>query len=162
VPHTISGVLIASPLRADIADAFDLRPQLQYESLSFLPVDHYYTAYWAHRLGIAEQFPIADGVPLTFPREHVLIAMLRDSTGIEQPDFAIVMTEYFGGIGGQWALPFRAAQPQAYCSINAALAGLGVQRRDDCDEFDTVGLGAYRSNPDYLDKYVDLCDDLGL
>ena len=29
------------------------------------------------------------------------------------------------------------------------------------DEFDTVGLGAHRTQPDYLGRYVDLCDQLG-
>jgi hypothetical protein len=30
------------------------------------------------------------------------------------------------------------------------------------DEFDGIGLGHHRSSPDDLDRYVDLCHELGL
>ena len=30
------------------------------------------------------------------------------------------------------------------------------------DEFATVGLGRHRRSPEYLDRYVDLCDELGV
>ncbi|MBB2909791.1 hypothetical protein FHS43_001037 [Streptosporangium becharense] len=30
------------------------------------------------------------------------------------------------------------------------------------DEFDTIGLGTFRSNPDHRDRYIELCDELGV
>lgn len=43
-----------------------------------------------------------------------------------------------------------------------ALKYLGVEKGEHHDEFDAVGLGKYRSNPDYLEKYRDLADELGI
>ena len=31
-----------------------------------------------------------------------------------------------------------------------------ISQKDNMDEFDTVGLGSVRKQPDLLDKYVDL------
>jgi hypothetical protein len=39
------------------------------------------------------------------------------------------------------------------------LRALGIARRSDLDEFDTVGLSRHRSSPRHLDRYVALCDD---
>ena len=46
--------------------------------------------------------------------------------------------------------------------INDALAFFGVIKKDNLDEFDTVGLSNYRSAPEYLIKYIDLADELGV
>ncbi|MBF6137321.1 hypothetical protein IU501_30560 [Nocardia otitidiscaviarum] len=47
-------------------------------------------------------------------------------------------------------------------TINAALRAFGVTAAPGSDEFDTVGLADHRSSPDYLDRYIDLCDDMGV
>lgn len=47
-------------------------------------------------------------------------------------------------------------------SINEALRALGVSRRKGVDEFDTGGLGADRHSPEYLERYVELCNELGV
>jgi len=39
---------------------------------------------------------------------------------------------------------------------------LGVTPRFWRDAWDTIGLASYRRNPDYLERYVELCDELGL
>jgi hypothetical protein len=44
---------------------------------------------------------------------------------------------------------------------NHALRVLGVRAVAGADEFDTVGLGRHRRTPACLDRYEDLCDDLG-
>ncbi|HEY0737835.1 MAG TPA: hypothetical protein VGD69_23150 [Herpetosiphonaceae bacterium] len=85
-------------------------------------------------------------------------------TGIQEPVFAIILTDYFGGAGEQWAQVYRGSKvvnPQIR-TINQALAQLGVVTSPGMDEFDTVGLGNYRSQPEYLEKYRDLADTLGV
>lgn len=71
---------------------------------------------------------------------------------------AYISTDYFGGSGNQSAKVFMnnkkildqddefdwRAKP-----INSALKLLGVERISGYDEFDTVGLGNFRSNEDF-------------
>lgn len=64
---------------------------------------------------------------------------------------AYVETEYFGGVGTQSAIAWRGRKtivgPAAgESAINAALRGIGASRAEAMDEFDSVGLGRYRSN----------------
>ncbi|GIH92886.1 hypothetical protein ACFFMN_21685 [Planobispora siamensis] len=81
-----------------------------------------------------------------------------------KPQFAIIRTEYHAGMGSQWGVAFAGERRLTgdEASINEALAALGVQASASADEFDTIGLGGFRSNPEYLDRYADLCDELGV
>lgn len=157
--HNVCGIFVAAPLLAEVAAGYDLYPALRHQQVSFLPIDHYYAAYWAHRLGIHGLFPIDGDVPSVFPAQRVRLRLMRESTGLDAPDFAIVMTEYFGGVGGQWALPCIGGEPQPVCSVNRALTMLGVVPEAGLDAFDTVGLGRYRHNPEYLETYAALCEE---
>ncbi|MEU3690428.1 hypothetical protein [Streptomyces narbonensis] len=56
----------------------------------------------------------------------------------------------------------RAALTPDRATINQALAALGVKGTATVDEFEVIGLGGFRSNPDYLQAYVALCDELGV
>jgi hypothetical protein len=81
--------------------------------------------------------------------------------------FALVLTDYFGGVGDQWACLYDASggRDPAVHTINDALRALGVRRGgsgDFVDEFDAVGLGAHRHTPERLEQYEALCDELGL
>ena len=69
-----------------------------------------------------------------------------------------ITTDYFGGPGSQSAKVFInnkkvLEQDDEYDfqlnPINSALKVLGVQKRGGMDEFDTIGLGSYRSNSDF-------------
>ena len=71
---------------------------------------------------------------------------------------AKIRTDYFGGIGCQSAKVFENGkkilnQDDEYDSrlnpINSALKLLGVVRKGNMDEFDTIGLGSYRNNRDF-------------
>lgn len=79
---------------------------------------------------------------------------------------AYIQTAYFGGAGSQsaalWiggALAMKPAQleqqaagnrARATWPINAALRGLGLQSAAGLDEFDSFGLGHYRTHADIL------------
>jgi hypothetical protein len=71
--------------------------------------------------------------------------------------FAIIETDYFGGLGDQAAAVYRGDSevmvPMSGASgpINEALRVLGVRRAVGMDEFDTVGLGRFRDFDDLID-----------
>lgn len=70
-----------------------------------------------------------------------------------------IETDYFGGFGDQSAKLFRGkkilidldTRIDPVCSpINEALKMMGgVERKSGMDEFDTIGLGRYRTNEDF-------------
>ena len=87
-----------------------------------------------------------------------------DDTGIQSIayfqkfDFpvAYISTDYFGGAGEQKAAVYVKGKLVElnygdYQPINVALAFLGVKKEGDKDEFDTVGLGKYRTDDDWVD-----------
>jgi hypothetical protein len=67
-------------------------------------------------------------------------------------------TEYFGGTGNQFAIVFENGKvifgpaKSTIGSINEGLRLLGVRRKPDYDEFDSIGLGQYRFTDDWLNK----------
>jgi hypothetical protein len=94
--------------------------------------------------------------------------------GIEENDLlkerliASISTDYFGGCGNQSATvwlngnviyeigdeEFPRSSP-----INEALRLLGVKRKEGMDEFDTIGLGNYRSHKDFEDVEEEIIDE---
>jgi hypothetical protein len=104
---------------------------------------------------------------------HGIVALL-DWSGIDQKDLlsnrliATISTDYFGGCGNQSASvtldgkiifevddnDFPRSSP-----INEALKLLGVRRKEGMDEFDTIGLGNYRSSRDFEDSVEEEIDE---
>lgn len=79
----------------------------------------------------------------------------------EDKTIAKIETDYFGGSGHQTAKLFvnnkkiydkSDERDWAISPINDVLKEMGVVRTSTQDEFDTVGLGKYRSNKDF---YID-------
>jgi hypothetical protein len=70
---------------------------------------------------------------------------------------AYIETDYFGGVGEQAALVWRAGEvvmPAAKGKrgpVNAALRLLGAKAGRSNDEFDAIGLGRHRHTDDWLD-----------
>ena len=104
-----------------------------------------------------------DGHEEEFPK-HVnvkqdFVLFLADSKGDVSDSigtFVNVNTDYFGGFGDQSAVFYRGGanvfQSNEDDSINQALAKLGVSRSESEDEFDSIGLGNYRSEQDIINK----------
>ncbi|MFD0884384.1 hypothetical protein ACFQ08_07435 [Streptosporangium algeriense] len=162
--HHICALVVAGQVDAERARSVGLHAELVHDDISVFPIDHHFSAYWAATRGGDAWLDLPGGLPATFPGEAVLRDLVREVTGTDEPRFAIIQTEYFAGLGGQWAVAFagerRLTADQA--SINDALAVLGVRASATADEFDVIGLGGFRSNPDHLDHYADLCDELGV
>jgi hypothetical protein len=68
-----------------------------------------------------------------------------------------IETDYFGGFGDQSAKLFRGdeilyegdTRNGDTSPINQSLKLMGVKRKPGMDEFDTIGLGNYRTNQDF-------------
>ncbi|GAA2908919.1 hypothetical protein GCM10010517_75370 [Streptosporangium fragile] len=165
MPHRICALVVAGSVDVERAHSVGLHARLVHDGISVFPIDHCFSTYWAAVRGNGALLDLPRrGLPGLFPREAVLCDLVREVTGADEPRFAIVQTEYFGGVGGQWAAAFAGERRLTTdgASINEALAALGVRASASMDEFDVIGLGEFRSNPDYLDRYADLCDELGV
>ncbi|HEY5950893.1 MAG TPA: hypothetical protein VIV40_35615 [Kofleriaceae bacterium] len=162
--HDITAIVIADPFDAEVAKTLDLVAVPLSWPLTLFHIDHYYTAYWGAVRGHTKQLDVPSEFPGEFPREGIVAQLVAELTGLPAARFAIIQTEYFGGVGDQWACAFAGEHRKTHASatINDALRTLGVVRQGGMDEFDTVGLGEHRSPPAYLHRYVDLCDELGV
>jgi hypothetical protein len=137
------------------------------QGLRLVHFSHYYTVYMQARRGETARLDVPADFPGIFPRQAVVAGLAAALTGdapIEAvAPFAVVLTDYFGGVGDQWACAFVAGRRvEAVRDINAALRVMGVQAAAGLDEFDTAGLARHRRTPDHLARYEDLCDELGL
>jgi hypothetical protein len=163
VGHCITAIILLGPYDRDAAAQFDLAGIDLGQDLTLFHITHYFTAVWQKKLGIEGDLPGAFPRELLFPTERVSAVLMRRITGRE-PVFALITTDYFGGIGDQWAQLYRgeeAADPPI-TAISPALRWLGVQADEGRDEFDTVGLAGIRQAPDSLDRYVELAEELGV
>ena len=162
--HNITAIVLRDVFEPEVVRALDLVAVPIASPLTLFHIDHYYTAYWQAVRGCVTELDVPAGFPGVFPREGIVVQLVAELTGLDAPRFALIQTEYFGGAGGQWACAFTGERCETgtAATINAALRTLGVIRRGALDEFDTVGLGAHRSSPDYLTRYVGLCDELGV
>ncbi len=98
--------------------------------------------------------------------------MIRDLSALGK--CAYIETSYFGGLGVQisetWDKGIRIDGPLISYDgvenkmnykdvtvvdypINRALKNLGILKEEDKDEFDTIGLGKYRSNGKIMEEY---------
>ena len=99
-----------------------------------------------------------------FPRELVIYDLMKKVSKSKKVEFAIILTDYHAGIGVQYANVFIENKnvDLEINTISKALSQLGVIKENHQDEFDTLGLSKYSVNPDYLEKYRDMADELGI
>ena len=155
--HSISGILTEARPDPDAAAAFDLIPCIDRDGVMFIPLDHCFTTYWSRRLNVPGEYRVPDGFPADFPR-HTVLRHLLDAVGCAQSHrFAIVMTEYFGGVGEQWAVLVDNDEVVPQHSINDVLHALGVRADRGQDAFSAFGFDVLRSNPARLHIYSRVC-----
>lgn len=162
--HNITAIIIKGNYDQEKAKEYDLRGvDLKYNLTMFL-IDIYYVAYWQHSLELKTHLKFSPSSDLTIPTESVIAHIIKEITKQTNPIFALIHTEYFGGVGDQFANIFEGISSvnEEMKTINEALQHLGVRAEEGSDEFDSVGLADYRSTPSHLEKYWDLCEGLGL
>ena len=164
MPHCISAVILKGHFDSEVANFYDLLGVTLSFDLTMFPLDHYYTACWAKIINVSGQLPGSKPRNLIFPCDLVIAHLMMRITQTTEPVYAIIETNYFGGVGEQWALVYQGIclANDSITQISPALQFLGVKHQNEMDEFDTVSLGNYRSMPEYLDKYVAMAEQLGV
>lgn len=162
--HSITAIILKGNFDNEKAKAFDLFPTFLDFGLSLFHIDYYYSACWQHKLKTFGQLDISNMDCVIFPSEIVISEIIKKISNSKDPEFAIILTDYFGGVGKQYANVFRNSNNvgKNITTINLALRYLGVLAKNGLDEFDTIGLDKIRSQPDYLEKYVELADEYGV
>lgn len=161
--HNISALIIKGSYDKEIAKEYDLRAiDLEYGLTLFL-IDSYYITYWQHALELKRHLKISPPNHLLIPTEEAISYLIEEITSAGQT-YVLIHTDYAGGTGSQFAaiLEGREVIDPKVETINDGLKHLGVEPKDGMDEFDSINLSQHRSNPPHLNKYQDLCDELGL
>lgn len=153
--HRIQGIVGLASERVGDPAVFDLEiiPLNQgFEIVALIPelIDH-----WTECTG-TDGFHLGTGRMICdFPIVHVFASHL----GYQK--YALIETEYFGGVGGQTAAVFGdrlrlwEKGPARKGPVNTALKKLGVTKDRRCDFFESVGLSSIRDFEDYYEKYWD-------
>jgi hypothetical protein len=145
--HQITAIIAKDTINRKVAESYDL-PVFVHNGYAIIGLEARHSDYWAEKLGINNE---ADNeIILNCPVTHFFAKEL----GLEK--YAIVYTDYWAGIGTQFATVFekdRVIMPETEEGINQALKMLGVQRVDGQDEFDSISLGNYRDFELYFEKY---------
>lgn len=162
--HDITAIILKGDFDKNLAKEFDLREKYLGFTLNLFHIDIWYAACWQHLLKTEGELEIKNIDCIGFPTDAALAEIMKKISGISLPQYAIIKTDYFGGMGFQWASVFQGKTNADFTvrTINQALRYLGVTKKNGLDEFETVGLDKIRVQPDYLDKYRDLYDELGL
>lgn len=143
VGHNLNSFLLKGPFDEARARSFDMRhTALLFDLTMFFVIDRYIDG-WADRLGIHGAF--------AEPLYNFRVVHHMMNTIAECPLFAAIATDYFGGVGSQSAAVYRGTEVVLERgSVNEALRLLGVPRQGHRDEFDTLGLGAFRNTHDHF------------
>lgn len=159
--HQITAILLKGTYNLENAALYDLEPVTLTQQLTLFHVDQYYSEYWQNKLQIQGRLTTYNIDNPTFPSEQVLSEIVKAISTEVDVHWAIIQTDYFGGIGSQAANAFINEQniSKEIKNINQALLALGIVATKGYDEFDTVGLDDIRHQPDYLEKYRELLDE---
>lgn len=163
--HSIQGLLVKEKYDQKKAEAYDLKGIDLGFGITFFPITHAYSAYWQKKMDLCGFLEGSSPKNVILPSEIVLYVLLKDITNTPNPLFALIATDYFGGVGSQWAYVYRGktlVQPLIPNTINAALKFLGVTPQKNQDAFNTVGLQHHRHKPEYLEKYDDMAEASGV
>lgn len=162
--HSITAIILKDTFDKNKANAFDLVPIALDFGLTLFPINHYYSACWQHKLKTSGLLDISCMECILFPREMAIYEILKKISHSNNPEYAIIVTDYFGGIGEQYASVFVNANNanKNVTNINEALIHLGVFPKNSLDAFETIGLDKIRTQPAHLDKYVALVEEFGV
>lgn len=162
--HNIQAIITLEPVDAVVIATFDL-VLIREGQVNIIPLDMDHSNVWTENLSLQDQclhdIPLCNHTTLEFARRMGL------------RNFAVIETEFFGGVGtqaaavyqdgkctfsvphlddGEEAVPARATE---IGHINYALKLLGLEPQRGKDRFETAGLHKYRGFDDYFEKYWD-------
>ena len=145
--HHIEAIVTKGEIDKELLSKFEL-PWVSHEGFSIIGLDAGHSDYWAKKLSIPNES--SGDIILNCPVTHYFAKEL----GLKE--YAIIFTDYFGGMGEQYATVYSAGKvvmEETKGGINQALKTIGVCKNGDLDEFDTICLGRYRSFDEHFTKY---------
>ncbi|HMQ10443.1 MAG TPA: hypothetical protein PKC21_02610 [Oligoflexia bacterium] len=158
--HHISAALLKGEFDQNKAREFDLNPIQLSKSITMFPLEANYCDFWSEKLNIF-------GSPSehTYPLLNSNVVHHMMNTIASTPTFAIIETDYSGGVGDQAAAVYQGKEilmsPQRNKKkvINQAIKKLGVRvpfflRLFFVDEFQFLKLDQYRIFDEMFDKYT--------
>ena len=162
--HSINAIILKGEYNKEKAEKYDLKGVKLNFNLTMFFIDGFFTACWQKKLKKEGLLESNCNEVAWYPREFVIYELMKRISRNEQVKFALIFTDYFGGIGKQYANLYIEDQnvDLSLNTINKVLKHLGVEKGSHQDEFETVGLDRHRINPEYLEKYKDLADELGV
>ncbi len=147
--HHIEAIISKGLIDKESLARFDL-PCVSHKGFSIIGLDPSHSDYWAEKLEISNNN--SGKIILNCPVTHYFAKEL----GLDE--YAIVFTDYFGGVGNQYATVYSSGQvamKETEGGINKALRMIGVYKKGKLDEFDTINLGHYRSFDECFSKYYE-------
>lgn len=162
--HAITAIITKNPIDENKAKELDLAC-FHEKNVTIIGLDTCHSEFWAKQFGIYDDSSDFFGYPAGVFVNSTL--KLAEAIGISK--FALITTDYFGGIGVQAGRVFinnKEVILDGYNSddalfkgvtINATLKYIGVKKSLFKDEFDTINLSKYRSFDSYYDNYE--CND---
>ncbi len=148
--HQITAIVTAQSIDEDRAREFDL-PVFVEHGYTIVGLDVAHTDYWTDRLNL----------PYTDDNSAIILDCQTTHYFARQLDikrYAIIHTDYLGGIGDQFAVVYeadRVVMTTTAGGINQALRTIGVKCSPGLDEFDSINLAKYRHFDQYFEKYWD-------
>jgi hypothetical protein len=160
--HSINAIILIGEYDKEEARKYELEGIELDFNLTMFFIDGFFTACWQKKLDIEGYLETNCNEVSWYPKELVIYDLMKRIRKNQKTEFALILTDYFGGAGDQFANVYSNEKnvDLGINTINKALIYLGVEKGKHHDEFDTIGLSKYRSNPDYLEKYRDLADEL--
>jgi hypothetical protein len=162
--HNISAIILKSNYDKSKAEKFDLFGKDLPFGLTLFHINDYQTACWQYEMKTTGQLETSINENFIFPNEIAIAEVIAIISTDENPLYGLIKTDYFGGIGNQYASVYRYKEniDLNATKINEVLVYLGVIKDRQLDEFDTIGLDKIRSQPDIFEKYVELADKYGI
>lgn len=148
--HYITALIGKGPINKEVAEKYDL-PTFDENGFVIVALHPTHADYWDEKLGYG--YKARSEIIMDTECTHFFAKEL----GFKK--FAIINTDYFGGVGEQIATVYHKAEQimmPTKDGINEALKLIGVKKRLSRDYFDSINLGKYRNWGDYFEKYNDL------
>ena len=146
--HNITAIITQPPFKDEVARKYDLPVIFLPQDFVLIGLEAAHSDHWTEELGL--DYGENTDIILDCPVTHHFAREMRLSR------YAIIHTDYFGGIGTQFAVVYeqgKVIMETREGGINAALRRMGVWKMGDLDEFDSIHLGDHRSLYHFFEKY---------
>jgi hypothetical protein len=162
--HNITAIILKGSCDRSKAEEYGLFAKELPFNLTLFHIEHYQTACWQFELKTSGYLETSFKNISIFPTEIAIAEVVKSISTEENTHFAIIQTDYFGGMGNQFASVYRnnVNIDKNANTINKVLLHLGVTKNGELDEFDTIGLDKIRRQPDIFEKFVELADKYGV